>query len=410
MQASRRVLLTVFLIVFIDLMGFGVVIPLLPLYGDQYHPSPALFGLLMAIYSLMQFLFAPLLGRISDHVGRRPILLISLAGTVVGYLLFGFQTSFWMLLVARAVNGIAGANVATAQAVIADVTRPEDRAKGMGLIGAAFGLGFILGPAISGAAITAFGHRGPGLVAAGLSFVALLLATAVLPETFPKEKRNGVGRGDGHGWLSLNRLFNALRHPQIGILLVIFFLTTFAFGNFEATFALFLNHKMNLDTQHVMWMFVFVGLLAAFIQGGLIGRLVKRFGERKLILVGGALLIPGYVSLLFAGSVWQLMLFLVFLALGAGFTNPTLSSLVSRLSTDKEQGGILGIFQSMSSLARIVGPFWGVFSFEEFGVPTPYVTAAIAACVVTGLAYVVLNRARRAEAEGHPIEDAAPGH
>lgn len=394
MEKRKRTLLTVFLIVFIDLMGFGIVIPLLPLYGDQYHPSPVIFGLLMATYSLMQFIFAPVLGRFSDHFGRKPILLISLGGTVAGYILFGFQDSLLLLFLARAVNGIAGANVATAQAVIADVTKPEERAKGMGLVGAAFGLGFILGPAIGGAANQYFGQRAPGFFAAGLSALALILTAFALPETWPAERR-GAGVRARHGWFSFKRLGEALRHPQIGLILVIFFLTTFAFANFESTFALFLNRRLNLDMAHVMYFFVFVGVLAAFIQGGLIGRLVKLFGERKLILAGALFLVPGYILVLMAQSVPQLMVFLVFLALGAGFTSPALSSLVSRLSTAEEQGGILGIYQSIASLARITGPFWGIFAFKEFGENVPYITAAIVSCLVVVLAWIVLGRARR---------------
>ena len=403
MEKRKRTLLTVFLIVFIDLMGFGIVIPLLPLYGDQYHPSPAVFGLLMATYSLMQFIFAPVLGRFSDHFGRKPILIISMAGTVAGYVLFGLQDALWMLFLARAVNGIAGANVATAQAVIADVTKPDERAKGMGLIGAAFGLGFILGPAIGGVANQYFGRQAPGFFAAGLSLAALVLAALALPETWPAERR-GKGARTRYSWFSVTRLGEALRHPQIGILLVIFFLTTFAFANFESTFALFLNRRLSLDTAHVMYFFVFVGVLAAFIQGGLIGRLVKRFGERNLILAGALFLVPGYLLVLMARSIPQLMVFLVFLALGAGFTSPALSSLVSRLSTAEEQGGILGIYQSMSSLARITGPFWGVFAFKEFGDSVPYATAAAVACVVVVLAWLVLARARRVEREGKHLE------
>jgi MFS transporter, DHA1 family, tetracycline resistance protein len=404
LEKRKRTLLTVFLIVFIDLMGFGVVIPLLPLYGDLYHPSPTVFGLLMATYSLMQFISAPIMGRFSDHYGRKPILLLSMAGTVMGYILFGFQNTLLLLFVARAVNGIAGGNVATAQAVIADVTKPEERARGMGLIGAAFGLGFIFGPAIGGVANQYFGQRAPGFFAAGLSFLALLLTAFALPETWPPERRGERPVGARRGWFSVKRMGQALRHPQIGLLLVIFFLATFAFANFESTFALFLNGRLKLDTAHTMYFFVFVGILAAFIQGGLIGRLVKRFGERKLILTGALLLIPGYLLVLVAHSVPQLMVYLVFLAMGAGFTNPALSSLVSRLSTAEEQGGILGIYQSMSSLARITGPFWGVFAFKEFGDTVPYATAAGVACVVAVLAWVVLARARRAEQEGKHLE------
>jgi MFS transporter, DHA1 family, tetracycline resistance protein len=392
---KSRPLLLLFLIVFIDLMGFGIVIPLLPMYGERYHPSPVAFGLLMAVYSLMQFLFAPILGRLSDHYGRRPILVLSLAGTVAGYLLFAFQSSLAALFVSRIVAGITGANVATAQAVIADVTREEDRAKGMGLIGAAFGLGFILGPAIGGSAAR-FGEAAPGLFASGLSAAALILALVALPESNPPGAIRGH-RAIRRGWLSPRSLMEALRHPQLGLLLVLFFLATFAFANFESTFALFSEKRLSLDMTHVAYLFVYVGLLAAVIQGALIGRLVKRFGERRLILAGALCLIPAYAAFSLLTSVPQILLFLGLLALGAGLTGPSLSSLISRLSKADEQGGVLGIGQSLSSLARIVGPFWGVYSLRAIGFYAPYLTAACAAAALAGLSLLVMRSARRPE-------------
>jgi len=392
-MARKSTLLVVFLVVFIDLMGFGIVIPLLPLYGERYHPSPALFGLLMAVFSLMQFLFAPVLGRLSDRFGRRPILLLSLAGSVAGYLLFGLQHSLALLFLSRIVSGVMGANVATAQAVIADVTKPEERAKGMGLIGAAFGLGFILGPAIGGLAVQ-WGEGAPGFIAAGLSGLALLLAAWKLPETWTEERRFGRVEA-ARGWFSLPRLWSALGHPQIGLVLVVFFLATFAFSNFESTFALYLEGRMKLSTQHVTWVFVFVGLVAAVVQGGLVGQLAKRFGERHLALTGALLLVPGYLAILAAPTVGWLLLSLPLLALGAGLLNPSLSSLVSRLATADEQGGVLGVYQSVASLGRIAGPFYGVFVFREFGAPWPYATAAGVAGVVVLCSALLLRRGER---------------
>ncbi len=393
-ENRKTTLLIVFLVVFIDLMGFGIVIPLLPIYAERYKPSPMAFGLLMASYSLVQFLFAPILGRMSDRFGRRPIVLVSLCGTVAGYLLFGLQHTLALLFVSRIVGGMTGANVSTAQAVIADITEPSERARGMGLIGAAFGLGFILGPAIGGLTVR-LGDGAPGFFAAGLSFTALLLAVWKLPETWPEERRTSDG-GRPRGWFSLGSLEKALAHPQVGLLMVMFFLATFAFSNFESTFALFLERRMKLDTVHVTYLFVFVGVLAAIVQGGLVGRMVKRFGERNLILAGGILLIPGYLALIWTHSLFHLMLSLPLLALGAGFTTPALSSLVSRLSTASEQGGILGLFQSMASLARITGPFWGVFAFRQMGTPVPYWTAFFAASAFTLLAIIVASKERLA--------------
>lgn len=396
---KHRPLVAVFLIVFIDLMGFGIVIPLLPLYAERHHPTPVVFGLLMASYSLMQFLFAPLLGRLSDRVGRRPILLLSLAGTVAGYLLFAFQHSLHAIFLSRVVGGVMGANVATAQAVIADVTSPKDRARGMGLIGAAFGLGFILGPAIGGAALR-FGEAGPGLAATGLSMTALILALVSLPETRPSA--GGVLRE--REWFTPRRLLRALGHPQLGLLLVVFFLATFAFSNFEATFALFAEKRLSLDMEKVTYLFVFLGVLAALVQGTLIGRLVDRFGERRMVLAGALVLLPGYFALAAAGSLGTLLPTLALLALGAGFTGPSLSSLVSKLSAQDEQGGILGVYQSLSSLARILGPFWGVYSMRAIAPTAPYATAGVVAALVVALAWFILRRG-----EGAGVREPVPG-
>jgi MFS family permease len=260
----------------------------------------------------------------------------------------------------------------------------------MGLIGAAFGLGFILGPAIGGIALR-FGEAAPGLAAAGFSCGALVLAVFALPETRPPgaiPEKNHPERD----WFTPRRLLQALGHPQIGLLLVVSFLATFAFSNFEATFALFARQRLSLDMEQVTYLFVFVGVLAAVVQGGLIGRLVDRFGERRMILAGALALIPGYLALSAAGSLLSLLLSLALLALGAGLTGPSLSSLVSRLSSEDEQGGILGVYQSLSSLARILGPFWGVFSMRAIGEVAPYVTAAASALLVAALAWCVLRR------------------
>lgn len=395
----KSTLLIVFFVVFIDLMGFGIVIPILPLYGKAYHPSAFALGLLMGVYSLMQFIFVPILGRLSDRFGRRPIILLSLCGSVIGYILFAVQTTFGVLFLSRVIAGIMGGNIATAQAVVADVTPPDKRAHGMGLIGAAFGLGFIFGPAIGGGALH-ISHQAPGWFAAGLSAVALIFAAVKLPETWTEAARAAKSREEHarRRWFNADALVRALSHPQIGFLVVIFFLATFAFSIFEAVFALFLQKQLDLNIIHVTYIFVFLGLLAAIVQGGLIGRLAKLFGERKLVIAGGVLLVFGYISTMFARNVLELIIFLVFLALGAGVTSPSVSSLVSRLTKATEQGGMLGVNQSVSSLARIVGPVWGVYAFEKFGVPSPFITSGIAAALVFILGVVVLKVARTREA------------
>ena len=386
---QRTTLAIVFLIVIIDLMGFGIVIPLLPLYADAYSPSPALFGLLMAVYSFMQLLLTPVLGRLSDRFGRRPILLLSLLGSVFGYLLFAFQDSIWILLLSRVVAGATGASVATAQAVIADVTPPEERARGMGLIGAAFGLGFILGPAMGGVAI-GLGEAAPGLFAAAFSAAALLLTLWKLPETWPEERR-AQRQAAERRWFSLDRLRMALGHPQVGVLLVMTFLFIFALSMFESTFALFLDRRLSLEVIDVTYMFVYLGILAAVVQGVFVGKLAKRFGEQRLVVAGALLIIPGYLFFTQVFTVRAMVILLVPLAVGMGLTGPSLAALISRRSTADEQGGILGIYQGVSSLGRIAGPFWGVYALERLGVGVPYLSGAAVMVVVLIVALLVFK-------------------
>jgi len=373
---TRSTLFVVFLTVFIDLLGFGIVIPLLPLYAEKYHPTPLAFGLLMSSYSVMQFLFAPVLGRLSDRFGRRPVLLVSLAGTVLGYLLFAFAQSLPMLFASRLLDGATGGNIGTAQAVIADTTPPEQRAKGMGLVGMAFALGFIFGPAIAGFTVKA-GQSVPGLVAAGLSFTAFLWALLKLPEKRP----------EGAALRPLNlvsfaALERALRRPYVGALLVLSFVTTTAFANFEATFAQFLSGSFSATPSTVAWFFVFAGVCAALVQGILVRRLAPLLGEARMIVIGAASLLLGFLTLLLAGSASAVLLAVLFIALGSGFLSPSMSSLISRRTPPEEQGEMLGAFQSMASLGRVAGPFWGENVYLRWGGRGPHLTGILLEGVV----------------------------
>jgi DHA1 family tetracycline resistance protein-like MFS transporter len=368
--ARSSIIKIVFLTVFIDLLGFGIVIPLLPLYAEKYHPSPLAFGLLMSSYSAMQFLFAPILGRLSDRFGRRPVILFSLAGTVVGYLLFAFAHSLALLFASRLLDGATGGNIGTAQAIIADTTSREDRARGMGLVGMAFGLGFIFGPAIGGFTV-AIGQAAPGLAAASLSFAALVWAFLKLPETRPEG-----GPRERFSVFSFATLARAFRRPEIGALMLLSLVTTTAFATFESTFAQFVSLRLSAGPSTVAWFFVFVGVCSALVQGVLVRRLVKRFGEGRLIVLGGVLLIAGFLGLKLADSVPILLLMIATIALGIGITTPTLSSLVSKRSAAAEQGEILGAYQSMSSLGRVVGPFGSENLYFRLGPDWPHVAAA----------------------------------
>ncbi len=369
--AGHGAITAVFLTVFIDLLGFGIVIPLLPLYAEDLHPTPLQFGLLMSSYSAMQFLFAPILGRISDRVGRRPVLLVSLLGTVAGYILFAFAGTLPLLFASRIIDGITGGNIGTAQAVIADVTTGSERARGMGMIGMAFGLGFIFGPAIGGFSVH-FGRSAPGLVAAALSFAAFLFAWFRLPETRPAgtpERRFEI--------LSVASVLRTARRPGIGALLVVALLAAVAFANFESTFSQYLKARFDFGPSSVAWVFVVIGVTSALVQGGLIRRIVPRFGEARIIVAGLLCLAAGFALLAFGSGYAALFPAIVLMALGTGLSNPALMSFVSRRTSPTEQGEVLGSLQSMSALGRIVGPFWGETVFLRVGHTGPHITGIV---------------------------------
>jgi MFS family permease len=355
----RASLLVLFLTVFIDLIGFGMVIPFLSFYAREYGASGMAVGAVVGVYSIMQFFFAPIWGRISDRVGRRPVLLVSLTASITGYLLFAFSRSLALLFMSRVIAGIGGANIGTAQAYIADSTSPENRAKGMGLIGAAFGLGFILGPPLSGilAAVgTKHGLHGnllPGLVAAGLSFTAFLVALAVLAESKPPAivPRSGLPpQFDIRLW----RYVFSTR--ILGALLAGLFLTLLAVSGMEINVTLHGRDRFHFRQLDMAYLFLFMGVIVAGIQGGLIGRLVKKLGERRVIMIGAASFMIGFFLI---PSIWRLPLLYVvafFIAIGQGLCYPALTSLVSRESPENERGSILGLATSAGSLARFLGP------------------------------------------------------
>lgn len=362
---------TLFLIVFIDLVGFGIVIPILPLYAEQYGPSPMTLGLLMASFSAMQFLFSPILGRLSDRIGRRPVLLVSLLGSAFGYFLFGFAGSLLMLFASRIIDGISGGNISTAQAVIADITTPQERAKGMGMIGAAFGLGFILGPAIGGLLVQVRPWL-PGVAAGVTSLIAFVGVMVFLPETLTPTARRKALRHP----LNMSSMVEALLHPSVGACIMMIFCIIFAFSNFETTFAQFVSSVMGFSTRNIYWLFVYAGVLGALVQGGLVRHLVPRFGEAKLVVVGTFLACIALVALPYTGSTASMLGVLALLALGQGVAQPSLSALTSKIVSADEVGGVMGVYQAMSSLARIAGPLWAEIAYGEIGVAWPYFSGA----------------------------------
>jgi DHA1 family tetracycline resistance protein-like MFS transporter len=367
---------TLFLIVFVDLVGFGLVIPLLPFYAVRFAASPQEVTLLLAVFSLMQLATAPLWGRLSDRVGRRPVLMISMAASAIAYLWLGAASALWMVFAARAFAGACAGNIAAAQAYIADVTRPEERAKGMGLIGAAFGLGFIIGPALGGFLAgndqASANLAAPAWIAAGLSALALGGVALLLRESLPSDRR---GRAPPRS--RIGAVAEALRRPVMSRLILVFFLVILAFAGMESTFALWAMRQFGWGPGQVGYVFAYVGLLSAILQGGLIGRLTTRFGEERLLLCGLVLIGAGLLALPAARHLPILAVAVSALALGMGLTQPSLNSLISRRAGRDEQGSVLGVSQSVGSLARVLGPAVAGFFFAEFGRDAAFLWGAI---------------------------------
>jgi multidrug resistance protein len=377
-------LVIVFITVFIDLLGFGIIIPLMPFYATHFGASAFQVGMLATSFSFMQFLFAPLWGRWSDVIGRRPVILIGLLGSAVSYLTFGLAQSLTLLFVSRCLAGIAGANIPTAQAFIADSTTPEDRAKGMGMVGAAFGLGFIFGPALGGF-LSQWGYQAPALFAAALSFLNFLAAVAFLPESLAADRRTGARRRT-----RLEAFQQALQRPRLPTVLLVFFLVVSAFASFESMFALYSQARFGFNSVTIGYLFAGVGIVLAVVQGLLVGRVVKRVGEHRLAPAAIALLSVGLAFVTLAPTVPALAAACGVIAVGMGFQSPSILSVISQLSDPADQGSTLGVSQSLGSLARILGPLWGGFAFDRFGHAAPFVSAALVmsiACVLSLAAF-----------------------
>jgi MFS transporter, DHA1 family, tetracycline resistance protein len=378
-------LVIIFVTVFIDLLGFGIIIPLLPFYAQEYGANAFTIGLLGTVFSLMQFLVAPLFGRWSDRIGRRPIILVGLVASAIAYVALALADSLALIFAARIVGGIAGGNIPTAQAYIADITTHENRAKGMGLVGAAFGLGFIIGPALGGV-LTRFGTATPMWCAAALCFANFIAAVFFLPESRQGDRaRVSVGR--------LALLQRARGHRGLVPLLVVFFLISSAFSGFEATFALFAERRFAFNAETIGYVFAFIGLILAVVNGILVGRVVPILGERRLVPLAIVLIATSLLLLPAAQSVPALFVVCGTLAVGMGFNNPSLTSAVSRLSDPADQGGMLGLAQSLAALGRVVGPAWGGFLFDRVSMTTPYFSAGAVMTLALVLAVVGVRRA-----------------
>ena len=389
---SRSPLLVIFLTVFIDLIGFGICLPLMTKYAARYGAEGWVIGAVMAAYSLMQLIFAPWWGALSDRIGRRPVLLVSTAGAVGSYLLFALSARFAgsaglaVLLGSRLFAGICGANISVASAAIADVTTPEKRSRGMGLIGMAFGVGFVFGPVIGGLSFAHLGLAGPGLVAAGLCTFNFLLALAILPETRPAGLRPAsepINR-----W---NLIQTTLARPVVGFLIVLYFAATFSFSCFESVLPLLLNDLFHLDEEHISYFFAYCGIMGALIQGAAVRPLVKYLGDENLVWFSLFLAALALLSLPFARHLALMLVALALFAGGSGLNRPPTMGLVSRHSPADSQGATMGVVQNAGTLARVIGPLVAT-SLYHWRLAAPFLfCAGVAAAAGT----VAFNRLRR---------------
>ncbi|MEZ7879066.1 MAG: MFS transporter [Rhodospirillales bacterium] len=387
-------MVVLFLVVVIDLIGFGIIIPLLPFFAEHYQASPFQVGLLMAVYSLTQFVAAPFWGRLSDRIGRRPVLLFSLAGAVLAYLWLGVAEELWALFAARAVGGFMAGNISAAFAYVADITTRETRAKGMGMIGAAFALGFTIGPAIGGILAGSDPHnadfQSPAFAAAGLSAFALILGIFTLKESLSDEIKKRIAEKPKE--IQSKQFQIALKKPNIRLLLLLSFLAVFAFAGIEATFALWSRRQYGWGPEQNGYLFALIGFSGALLQGGLIGRMSKRFGEANLIVQGSIALTLGIGLIPFATELWMLIIVMLIAVYGFSVISPSLNSLISLETNEEDQGGMMGVARSATTLARVGGPAWAGTLFSVLGMNWPYFGGACIMAVVIVISLRILPR------------------
>ena len=402
-----RPLLIIFLTVFIDLVGFGIVIPLLPFYAEQMKATPFDIGILVSSYSLMQFIFAPVWGNLSDRFGRRPILFFTILGSSIGYWIIGFANILWLLYAGRIFAGIMAGNLSTAQAYIADVTSKENRAKGMGLFGMAFGLGFIFGPALAGV-LSRFGTHVPFLFAAILSLSNVILLYFILPESRKPNDDVEMPRRRGR----LAELTDALQDSRFRLITIEYFLVIASFAIMTTAFAYYMMVKFEYNEEKTGYLLAYVGFLSALIQGGIFGRMASRFGEAKLVVFGCIVLALSLFAVPYFGSdfggLTVLLIGMAGFSVGNSVASPSLTSLASKTAGEEEQGKSLGIMQSAASLGRVIGPLLcGVLlnnaagKVDDFTIFRTFWTSA-AIMVIAVLFAVYYLRYTRSAAEAKP--------
>ena len=421
MKASR--LINIFLVVFVDMLGFGLIMPLLPYYAETFGATPIVIGLIVASYAVASLIGAPLMGRFSDRYGRRPILLLSVAGTFLGYLLLGFAqpigTYFAQLFASQNVNafiiavlfasrmldGFTGGNITVAQAYISDVTDEKNRSRGLGVIGSAFGLGFIIGPAIGGL-LSRWGYSVPAFAAAGFAFINLISIFFFLPESLTVERREAMMKHERPP-ITANALIAALKRPKVGPLLMVRFFLMMAFALFQSIFALFALDRLKLNSQATGLVLTFIGFYSVFIQGVGIGFLTKRFSENKIIITALWMMLLGFIGWAVTPDLPVMLLVILPLSGGGWIANTLITSGITKAVSPEEIGGMLGFSTSLESITRVISPIVGGILFARVGMGAPAVFSAIMVLTAIGLAYQRIIRLKPAE-ENSAVEAGRP--
>jgi DHA1 family tetracycline resistance protein-like MFS transporter len=374
-KPAKGALAFIFVVALLDIIGLTILLPVQAYIVREYSSDALAVSMLTVIYAAAQFVCAPILGRLSDRYGRRPVLLISVLGSAFGYFLFGIGGALWVLFLSRLIDGITGGNISTATAYVADVTLPQDRAKNFALIGIAFGLGFVLGPALGGA-LSQISLAAPAYAAGTLSLLSAIVGFVVLPESLPRERRTaGV-----FTWREINplaALFTMLRRPTLGLLLLVWCLFQFAFTGNNSIMALFMIDKFSALPVEIAILFVVGGVANAVVQGGLIGRLAPKFGEQRLVLASLALQALGAIGIVIAPTFWLLYPIIVLSSAATALIWPTMGALTANQVPSHEQGQVAGVSAALGSLMSVFGPLWAGAVYDQFAPAAPYWSGAI---------------------------------
>jgi MFS family permease len=372
---GNRALVIVFATIFLDVLGLGVLIPVLPYYARQFNTDAATVGWLSVSFSLAMFCTSPFLGALGDRIGRRPVILFNILGSSFAYFLFGWANTLWLLMLARVLEGVTGGSVSTSQAYIADITPPEDRMKRFGLIGAVFGLGFILGPAFGGL-LSKISLAAPAYAAGTLCLLAAIFGFFFLPESLPPEKRRAqsIGLGDLN---PLTKILDALSRASIRSILIAIFVVNVGFSGLQSNFAVFTLHRFNMGPVENSYIFIYIGVLSIFMQGLVVRRLPKHWNPLVIIEVGLTMSAIGFLGIAWSREVWHLFPAIAVMAFGNGVAAPSMTALVSKRVDAREQGTILGSTQGILSATRIFGPLYAGYVFDWLGSGSPYWIGAL---------------------------------